>query len=657
VHAREMAPALFVALSAAGLLAQGRGDLPQFRTVVELIQLDVTVLDGKRQPVRGLTADDFTVLDNGKPATVRAFTPVELASTPAAGEPVWATRVRPDVATNQIGREEGRLVVILMDRSIPPGEPTTTARRIATAAVGALGPADLAAVVSTSNGAVQPLTADHARLLGAINAGDPSTGMSSEALTIMDWLVPLNPLSDGRCLCGLCVLETITRVADAVRDAPRRRKVLFFIGSSVVWQSAAPAGGDVGCGSRLRDARATTFTAVDRANLTVHAIDPLGLSSVGPQTKASTKQAPPGAPRDFFIQKQQQEMNGVLSAQGSVAVLPDRTGGRTVLNRNSPDAVVPDIVRESEAYYLVGIERSAAGPSGADHTIEVKVRRKGTRVYAQRSYAALPVGEVTGGQDGATPAGSPDQALARLLPDASKPLAMAVTAFANTGTGKAVVRVDVDAGAFARPDGGAVPLGVALLATDRTGREVASARQTSTISGTRPVGSGPVEVNLQSHVELGEGDYGVRVAVSDTMTGAVASVFSEVTIPDFARAPLSLSDIIVEAGAPPPATTMPTTRRTFGKADHVRAVMQIYQGTHRTEALRPVTLRVRILDATGTAVRDESVPYGADTFAERRKNCAITLPLADVARGEYFLQLDATAGSDTAGRALRFAVR
>ncbi len=49
----------------AGLPAQGQSERPQFRTGVELLQLDVAVLDSKRQPVSGLTAADFTVLDNG----------------------------------------------------------------------------------------------------------------------------------------------------------------------------------------------------------------------------------------------------------------------------------------------------------------------------------------------------------------------------------------------------------------------------------------------------------------------------------------------------------------------------------------------------------------------------------------------------------------
>ena len=251
-------------LASAVLLAEEQSERPQFRTGVELLQLDVVVLDNKRQPVRGLTAADFTVLDNGVETPIRAFTPIELAR-PRTNEAVWAGDVAPDVVTNQVGEEDGRLVVILMDRTIPIDQPTV-ARKIATTAVESLGPHDLAAVVSTNNSAVQSravqnLTADRARLLDAINAADPSTGMSATAEGIMNQPMSpfkVDPLNDSRCLCGLCVLETITRVAEAVQRTPRRPKLLLFIGSSIIWQARRPISEsfqDPGCETRLEDAR------------------------------------------------------------------------------------------------------------------------------------------------------------------------------------------------------------------------------------------------------------------------------------------------------------------------------------------------------------------------------------------------------------------
>jgi hypothetical protein len=83
------------------------------------------------------------VLDNGVATPIRAFTPVELPARVRASAAVWAAETPPDVVTNEIGGQDGRLVIILMDRSIPVQEPTRMARRIATAAIDALGPQDL----------------------------------------------------------------------------------------------------------------------------------------------------------------------------------------------------------------------------------------------------------------------------------------------------------------------------------------------------------------------------------------------------------------------------------------------------------------------------------------------------------------------------------
>jgi VWFA-related protein len=248
-------------------------------------------LDSKRRPVRGLTAADFILLEDGHRRDIQAFTEVHLPDRVRAEETSWVRDVSSDVVSNQSADDEGRLVMILLDRTIPLGEPTVVARRVAIAAVNQLGPGDLAAVLSTSHGATQNLTSDRARLLRAIHESDVSTGISDDARAIMERLTPLNPLADGRCLCGLCVLETITRAAEAVQSTPQRRKVLFFIGSDLTLQSAGYAltpGADVGCDSRLRDGRDAMFAALDRANMTVHSVDPSGLTNVGPVSQASS---------------------------------------------------------------------------------------------------------------------------------------------------------------------------------------------------------------------------------------------------------------------------------------------------------------------------------------------------------------------------------
>jgi len=46
---------------------------PPFRTAVDVVNVAVTVMDRRGNPVAGLTADDFEVVEEGKPQTVRYF--------------------------------------------------------------------------------------------------------------------------------------------------------------------------------------------------------------------------------------------------------------------------------------------------------------------------------------------------------------------------------------------------------------------------------------------------------------------------------------------------------------------------------------------------------------------------------------------------------
>src|SRR5258708_9506186 len=145
---------------------------PTFRVGIDVVQVDGSVLDQNRRPVRNLTSTDFTVLEDGKARPIVAFVPAELAEPePAPGRASWVREVAPDVRTNDV-RPEGRLVVIMLDWSIRFDD-QQLAGRIAAAAVDQRGPGDLAAVIFTSpfsnGGTPQNFTADRARLLAAIN--------------------------------------------------------------------------------------------------------------------------------------------------------------------------------------------------------------------------------------------------------------------------------------------------------------------------------------------------------------------------------------------------------------------------------------------------------------------------------------------------------
>jgi len=639
---------------------QGQEQGPRFRGGVDLIQLVVSVLDDRREPVRGLTAADFTILDEGMERPVRAFTPVDVPGTDVpAGVAEWTRNVAPDVATNQVGDQPGRLVVILMDRSIHQG-PTVAAWQSARSIVEALGPNDVAALVATNElGRPQNFTADRERLLQSIDRRTWAIGAGAAPWT------PESALADIRCPCGLCVLETVTRIAEAVRDTTGRSKSLFFIGSGMVLQTnAAP------CDHEIRVARQRMLDAMDLSNLTVHSIDPRGLESIGPQTRASEpgdqRGLPEGAAAAMRRAAHHAETTGTLEIQGTLHVLPDLTGGRTVVNRNLPEELVPAIFRESEAYYILGFEAATEGRSGASRSIEVKVARGDVSVSTRRRY--LPPS--TAASDSPAPPGAPaspvwpDEAMSGLLPDGVPRLTMALAAFASPTGSDGIVSVSIDAGAFILDASSTIPLDVSVTAVDQTGRPVASIRQTSTIPGPRPTSTGMSAIHVPTHLVLRPGDYEMRAAITDAINGTTASVFSHIVVPAFASERLSLSDIVIErvAAAPealatPLPAVVPITARLFARSARVRALLQIYQGTERRSPLLPVSVEVRVIDTRNRVVSETTTPVAREAFRDRRADFSAMIPVQALAVGEYLLSVTATTGEQTARRALRFGVQ
>ena len=649
------------------------GTAPTLKVGIDVVQVDASVLDDKRRPVRGLTAADFTVLEDGKPRPVTVFNPIEIEEHPPRldGVASWVRDVPPDVTTNDV-KPEGRLVVIMFDWSIR-FEDQVLARKIATAAVDELGPGDLAAVVFTSTssnaGIPQNFTSDRSRLLAAINrpfavAEHDPFGILADARNHNG--VMLNDpegYESGGCLCRLCVLETIGRVADAVRDVPGRRKSVLFIGSYFrssesldgptslreVKRPKDPASPLVGtpadrpgyCSAQLKDAREKMMRATSLANLTVDVFDPVGLETTGnsPMGGGST---------------------GQVERRDGLEVLADLTGGRAVINTNAPEAHVPEVFAESHSYYLLGFPSGDPAPNGRFHKIEVKVNRPGVSVHTRAGYYA---GETR-------PAGlkpivvSPDASAAidGVLPRTDVPLRVNAAPFALPGKPESAVAIVLNV--QQRLTGQSGPVKVLAAAFDRNGRSVASEEQTVAVASHSRAG-GDTSYEVLSRLVLAPGRYEIRVGL-DAGPGRRASVYTYVDVPDFARQPLSLSGIVLGVlpavgSAPADAfrditPVIPTARREMAATDRATAFLRVYQDAKAP--LLPATVTARITDTADHIVFDEVTELAADRFTGNHgADYRLDLPVGRLASGEYLLTIEAAQGERLARRGLRFTVR
>lgn len=625
-----------IALSALTFAQDTNAPQLTYRTGIDVMQVDVSVLDKDRQPVTGLKPGDFILKVDGKVKAIEAFSTVTLPARPPEPAASWIDETGPDVITN-LTAKEGRLVVILLDQSIRNSD-IPEARRTAHVAVDQLGPEDFGAVVYTSVGMPQNFTADRHLLRSAIDR--PFLGIDVD---------PDDPFGAhrGECRCGLCSLEVMTNVADAVREVPHRRKMLLFIGSNVAVSTTG-----IECFAEVREAREKLLRAAGAANLTIHTFDSMLLQSGG--SSASQRGGIPD------VTDASARSPGLIR-QLNLAFFPGETGGRAIKNTNAPWEPIPAIFDETDSYYILGFVPTSTSASDY-HDISVEVNLPGVHVYPRKGYYSSP----PSAPDSTKPVSSDapaslTAALRNLWPETRLPMSVMAAAFEAPGTAGAAVAVVARAQEPAQPGADrAAQVKVMAAAFGREGETLAT--QVQTINVRPSAGQKVFQYEVSSRLLLKAGRHEIRVAAEDPERHLVGSVYTYVDVPDFAKEAISLSGVVLgtrasEAGSPfhdlMPVT--PSTRRQFATSDRVIAFVRAYQ-SEKDDPL-PLTLTARIVDSSNRAVFDAKKP-SPDGPPARSVDYRFELPLSSLATGQYLLTIEATRkANQKARREVIFAVR
>jgi VWFA-related protein len=374
--------------------------------------LDVVGLDRTWHPSAGLTADDFHGTENGKPVRVAGFEALTIPSAASAPRPTDSADPRVDVVSNQ-RQVPGRLVVIVLDRTIPHEWSAMNARAIANAAIDSLGPNDIGAVVFTSGfsmGHPQGFTTSRDRLRAAV--ASLQMGTPTNVDMSFTGLKRGGPhYNEGECFCGICSVEALTRIASSLASVQDYRKMILFVGDDVALSQNSALASSLDCKGRTQDASENLFRALDRANVTIHAFDPRGLEESGTVADNTVPESADSRQR----------------RTGDLQTLPDYTGGRLISNTNEPAKLIPGIFEESRTCYVLAIEHGAPSTGGRPHTVTIAVARPDASVLSRRTYFDAPPEPAK--KVSADPL---ERALGELLPRTDLPLRMTLT----PGSGK-----------------------------------------------------------------------------------------------------------------------------------------------------------------------------------------------------------------------------
>jgi VWFA-related protein len=685
----SLAVSVGILLGAILAVPQDRQDIPTFASKVELVTVDAVVVDGKGQPVRGLTALDFALFEDGKPQKVESFEAFDLGEGPersAATAPLEATNLR---ASSPGSRT---FVLLVDDVGLAPSRQPVIRKVIARFMETGLRDGDEVIFATTSGdawwSARMPEGREDVAALAARVQGRNLGNSGSDAMS--DWeAYRINRFENG---AGDSPGALITaRVMERYLESHVCDQSAMAVCYQVVRQRAQEL--DQRRVNRTQD----TFATVDRAvfaltgvrgrkslllltegflhdtnlafvrevtgrcreaNLVVYSLDVRGLMTGQPAAEDF------GLPNIVERIRTQVEETA-FAAAGSEALAED-TGGFAVSNTNDPAAGAARVADESRTYYLLGY----APPEGKGprdwRQVKVEIKRPGLKVRARKGYtfrtdaeiaraAETPVADGTRGKPKAK--GSKDAlAQSKLDADVARALVRAqdadgipIRAMAYTfedrpaGSVRTLLAIEIDAGARARlaASGHARPvftLYVAVAHRD-SGRTQRLDQRLELEAGRAKAGDGWLTLSREFDVRPGVAQ--ARVVVRDETGGQLGALSLRFVVPAVSAFRLStpvLTDRVTTADLAAPGRPVLTAHREFRPEGRIYCQFQVF-GPAKASWPAGAIEASYVLRRREGPIADQSDPSPIRSSPDGRLVRLLVLSIEGMAPGDYELVL------------------
>jgi len=164
-------------------------------------------------------------------------------------------------------------------------------------------------------------------------------------------------------------------------------------------------------------------------------------------------------------------------------------------------------------------------------------------------------------------------------------------------------------------------------------------------------------LRVNPRLDLAPGRYQLRIAAREIATGQMGSVYYDLDVPDFRKAPLMLSGMLLSAAStdamvtaqPDPVTAklLPgpaTSTRTFRPSDVLTAYAEIYDNQSSRQP-HNIEVDLQLIAENGRIVHSarDTLTNGASQGTSPWTSFGYVkqMPLSEVAAGQYVLRLEA----------------
>jgi len=407
---------------------------PALRVTSRLVLVDAVVTDKSGQRVKGLTKDDFTVLESGKPQKVSVFS-LESAETPSQRMP----ELPPNVYTNrpEYDMPKGPLTILLLDGLNTAVADQGYARSQMLTYLGSqLQPGQPVAVYTLAGSLrlLQDFTGDVALLKAAVEHFNPQTSVEMQIQNIAAVMPNLHITGDTGVRGGradslrlvfarmtefmneqakLAIQDRVYRTTAALQLIARRmggypgRKNLIWVSAGfpmditsqvvqMTTDSDALAQGNTEAAPQLRveqsyeDLLRQLAADLTDAQLSVYSVDARGLigSTLTDASRQGTNEVGMVQNGAEFGAQVARSSAAIQSSQETLTTLAAETGGLVFKGRNDVAGAVASSVADGSSYYMLGYVPESKDWDGKYRKIQVKVNKPGYELRYRMGYYA-----------------------------------------------------------------------------------------------------------------------------------------------------------------------------------------------------------------------------------------------------------------------------